>query len=349
MRAVPGFQGLRMHVVREPVSGRSYTVLVLETQSGVVGYGECARATEAATAHARRILAGSGVAAYEVIDRQLEAAPELRAAVNMALLDIAGKIAKAPVFQLLGGPTRSRARAMTRLDGASDEELAASLRRAKDARHRAFLVPAPVHPGRQQEFVNRTLRRLDALEAAAGDDCDFVLDAAGGLTPAIAAALSRALEGRHLLWFDEPVPVSNLSVAGRLSAESVTPLGFGQSIHDAGGFQDLLREGAIDVLRPDIRTHGVSGIRRLAALAETYYTAVAPHHDGGPVATAAALHLAACLPNFYIQQIPLPAAEEDRRMRASMTRRPVEVIQDGFAALPDGPGLGVEVDERILA
>ncbi len=349
MRAVPGFQGLRTHVVREPVSRRSYTVVVIEAGSGVMGYGECAGASEADVDQARRILADRDVTAYEVIDRQLETVPALRAGVNMALLDIAGKLAKAPVYQLLGGPTRNRARAMTRIEGSSDDELAASLRRAKGAGYRAFLVPAPEHPGQQQEFVNRTLRCVDALIAAGGDDCDFVLDAAGGLTPAIAAALSRALEGRHLLWFDEPVAVSNLSVAGRLSAESVTPLGFGRDIHDASSFQDLLREGVIDVLRPDIRRHGISGVRRLATLAETYYTAMAPHHDGGPVATAAALHLAACVPNFFIQQIPFPESEEDRRVRAAVTGRPVEVIEDGFAVLPDGPGLGVEVNERVLA
>jgi galactonate dehydratase len=86
----------------------------------------------------------------------------------------------------------------------------------------------------------------------------------------------------------------------------------------------------------------------MAALAETYYIAVAPHHDGGPVASAAALHLAASLPNFFIQQVPLPAADEDRRMRGELTTRSVEVVKDGFAALPAGFGLGIDVDTRAL-
>ena len=72
------------------------------------------------------------------------------------------------------------------------------------------------------------------------------------------------------------------------------------------------------------------------------------NHDGGPIATAAALHLAASLPNFFIQHIPLPADERDRRMRAELVSQPVETVRDGFAALPHGPGLGIEVNESAL-
>ncbi len=130
----------------------------------------------------------------------------------------------------------------------------------------------------------------------------------------------------------------------KISEESVAPLGFGREFTDGGPFQDLLREGLIDILRPDIVLHGIMGIRRLAAMAETYYTAVAPFHDGGPVATAAALQLAASIPNFFIQQIPFPSSDRDREMRAAITGGSVEVVEDGFAKLPRGPGLGIEVD-----
>jgi len=87
----------------------------------------------------------------------------------------------------------------------------------------------------------------------------------------------------------------------------------------------------------------------MAAMAETYYTAVAPYHDGGPIASAAALQLAASLPNFFIQQIPAPQAEEDIRMRASITGASIEAVKDGYASLPTGPGLGITVNEEALA
>ena len=85
--------------------------------------------------------------------------------------------------------------------------------------------------------------------------------------------------------------------------------------------------------------------RRVAAVAEPYYVPIAPYHDGGPIATAAALHLAASLPNFFIQQVPYPGAGEDRRMRTRLTGAPVETVQDGFLQLTTGPGLGISVNE----
>lgn len=329
--------------VREPVSGRVYTVVRLKTRAGLDGFGECAAVD--GLEQARGAVLGKPATAHEVVRKQLERMPGLRAAINMALLDILGKQAKAPIYQLLGGPTRNKARVMTRLSGATDGQLAASLRRAREAGFRAFLVPVhqPSATNQGQAFVHSVKRRLEALRAAGGEDVDFVLDGAGALSPGDAASLTRALEPFHLLWLDEPSRVSNLGVVRKLSAESVTPIGFGRHATGGGDFQDLLREEAADVLRPDISLHGITGVRKLAALAETYYTAVAPYHDGGPIATAAALHLAACLPNFFIQQIPFPEAEEDRRARAAVTVKPVEAIKDGFAVLPGGPGLGVEV------
>jgi galactonate dehydratase len=341
---------LRGFPLREPVSGRRYTVLQLRTESGLQGYGECAAASPAELAQARRIVLGKPATAFEVIRPHLAALPALQAAVNMALLDIVGKLAKAPVYQVLGGPTRNKARAMTPLIGSSEPALLVSLRRARQAGFRAFLVPLPPVLARNQgqAFVQATRRRLDALRAAAGDDADFVLEGAAALSPADAASLSTALERFHLLWFDEPCPLLNLAALRKLAGENVTPLGFGRLLDQPSQFQDLLREDAVDVLRPCLSVHGISQTRRIAAIAETYYIAVAPHHDGGPIATAAALHLAASLPNFFIQQIPLPEAPEDQRMRAELTTRSIETLTDGYAALPTGPGLGLEVNQQAL-
>jgi galactonate dehydratase len=190
--------------------------------------------------------------------------------------------------------------------------------------------------------------QVQALVKLLGDDRDFVLDAHGRLTPGDAASVAAAIEGSHPLWFDEPCSVSNLEVVRKISAETVVPVGFGRGIADPGVFQALLREGLVDVVRPDIAVHGISGARRIAALAETYYVAIAPHHDGGPVATAAALHLAASVPNFFIQHVPYPEAAADREMRAAIVAAGLETPRDGFLELPRGPGLGIEVNEEAL-
>jgi galactonate dehydratase len=341
---------MRAWRLREPVSGRAYAVIRITTKSGLRGYGESGEVSDRDLAQAKQFIAGKPATATEVVRRQLASLPLLAAAVNVAMLDITGQIAKAPVYQVLGGPTRNKARAFTLLYGASEEELAGSMQRARAAGFRAFGVPLPPVQARNQgqAFVHHVRQRVEALRSAAGADADFVLDGAGSLTPGDAASVSTALERFHLLWFDEPCPISNLSAVRKLADENVTPLGFGRHIRTSGNFQDLLREDALDILRPSLALHGITQIRRMAALAETYYVAVAPYHDGGPIATAAALHLAASLPNFFIQQIPLPAAEEDRRMRAALTVTPVEVVKDGFAPLPASPGLGISVNEEAL-
>jgi galactonate dehydratase len=336
---MPEISGLELFPLREPVSRRAYTVVRVSTRGGPAGYGECAAADPTDVIRARSILLGKEATAYEALRLPLAGAPSLAGAVNMALLDITGQAAKAPVYQVLGGPTRNKARAVARGDAAA----------ARRAGYRAAFVATPPSVARNQgkAFVEATRRRMEELRATAGEDFDFVLDGAGALTPGDAAGIAAALERFHLLWFDEPCLVSNLRTIRKIAGECVTPLGFGRDVHTAGGFQDLLREDAIDILRPDLGRHGISAIRRMAAIAETYYVAVAPRHQGGPIATAAALHLAASLPNFFAQEVPLPEADEDRRMRAEIAN--VETVRDGYLPLLTGPGLGIQVNPDALA
>ena len=341
---------LRTYRLREPVSGRTYTVLRLETRGGLAGYGECADITPRDLAAMLEAVRGKPATQFATVRYQLENAPAgLMAALNMAMLDVAGRSVNAPVYQVLGGPTRNKCRALAPLEGADDSALAASVRRAHDAGYRAFLVPAPAPAARNQgqAFVLAARKRLDTLREAAGAGADFVLDCGGALVPGDAASLATAFERYHLLWLEEPCPPLNLGALKKIAAENVTPLGIGRSIQQPSAFQDLLREEAIDILRPDISLNGISRIRQMAAIAESYYTAVAPYHNGGPVATAAAIQLAASLPNFFIQQIPFPQAEQDRKMRAEIAGN-MERIQDGFAVLPSGPGLGITVNEKAL-
>ncbi len=336
--------------VREPVSKRAYTCLRLRTRSGAAGYGECRRTSSSDLSTLRAAIQGKEASSFESIRRGLSVAASALAGLDMARLDLVGKFTKAPAYQVLGGPTRNQARALARIEGGTDDALVSAVTQARAAGHRAFLLPVPAtrSPNHSATLVNATRQRLDRVRAAAGEGCDFALDAAGQLTPGDASSLSAALERTHLLWFDEPCPLSNLGAASKIAGENVTPVGFGRFASEAGVFQDLLRGDAVDVVRPDIGHHGISQIRRISAVAEPYYVAVAPFHEGGPIATAAALHLAASLPNFFIQQIPFVAAEEDRRMRARLAGEGVESIKDGFLQLPQGPGLGIRVNEAAF-
>ena len=341
---------LESYRLREPSSGRSYTVLRLRTRGGLEGYGECSEATSAEVAPVLAAVRGKEATQFESVRYHLKNAPPgVVAGLNMAMLDVVGRSVKAPVYQVLGGPTRNKCRALAPLEGASDTDLVASLRRARDAGFKAFQVPSPPSkaPNQGQAFVLAARKRMDTLRDAAGAGADFVLDCGGSLVPGDAASLAAAFEHFHLLWLEEPCAPLNLGALKKIAAENVTPLGIGRWIHQPSGFQDLLREEAIDILRPDLAFNGISQIRQMAAIAESYYTAVAPYHNGGPIASAAAFQLAASLPNFFIQQIPFPQAEQDRKMREAIAG-PVEVIKDGFAVLPAGPGLGITVNEKAL-
>ncbi len=335
--------------VREPVSRRAYTILRLRTRSGAIGYGECAGISASDLTGLRAAIPGKEASSFESIRRGLAVSSPALAALDMAMLDLLGKFTNAPVFQVLGGPTRYQARALARIEGETDDAVVAAVTHARAAGHKAFMIPVPAAEARNHSatLVAATRQRLDRVRSAAGEGSDFVLDAAGKLTPGDCSTLAAAFERLHLLWFDEPCPLSNLTAAYRIASENVTPVGFGR-FAEPGVFQSLLCSDAIDVVRPDIARHGISQARRISALAETYYVAAAPFHDGGPIATAAALHLAASLPNFFIQQIPCPLAAEDRRMRARLAGESIETVQDGFLRLPRGPGLGIAVNEAAL-
>ena len=262
----------------------------------------------------------------------------VRGGLNIALLDIVGKATKAPIYRVLGGPTRNKARAITRLYGSSDDALQSDLEKQLTAGFRAFLIPIPAMP------AARAIRAasLFALPQHGSKRCAPLpqlrtspLKAHAQLTP------GRRSQPRRGRW-RACIRFGSTSLVRfpiwRRFAKSLRKPSFpwvsGARISDPGTFQDLLREGLVDLLRPDLLTHGISGVRRLSAMAETYYVDVAPWHEGGAIAHAAALHAAASMPNFFIAQSPNPGVGA--------------APHDGFFALPKGPGLGIEVDEKTF-
>ena len=354
--------GVDAQALREPGGGRTYVIVTVKTSAGVEGVGEMSAHPDPATAVARlnhhmpRII-GQDALSAEAVRNVLAASGDaagvapVQAAVNMALLDILGKVTKASVYEVLGGPTREKARALAQLHGSGEAELKRSLASAHAAGFRAFSAPLtlPQGPTRGRTFYSDARKLLEALRNEGGEDSDFVLDCDGQLTASEGAGLADAFERFHLLWLDEPTAEINYGAFAKIAGENVTPVGMGRTFSDNARFQDLLREDAIDVFRPDIARMGVSEIRKGAALAEVYYVAVAPYHRGGPVATAAALQAAASLPNFFIQEVPRPLDERDIRMRRELIGADLEKPTDGFFALPEGPGLGVTLNPDAVS
>lgn len=322
---------LRAWAVRQPGDGASWIVVRLDTAAGISGWGETAGGPE----EARALEAAKG----GLLGRDASAIEPLRlanasAALNLAALDVLGKLCKAPVYDVVGGATRTKARALARLGA----DWTASLRRIRDAGFRAAVIPLalPDGPARGRGFYTRVREDLEKLRTAGGGEVDFVLDAGSKADAAEVAGLARELESFHLLWIEGP---------GTPGAESSTPVG--RDAADVAGVQELLTADAVDVLRPDVGRWGITQARKAAALAETYYVAVAPRSAGGPIATAAGLQLAASIPNFFALEVPFPADERDRRLRRELAGG-IEDVKDGWLELPSEPGLGVSVDVEAL-
>lgn len=240
---------LRLASVREPVGGNRYSLLRITTRSGLIGWGECAYEPNADVKALQSRWLGKPANVYAMITSSIPC----RAALDIALLDILGKAANAPIYRILGGPTRNKVRAYS---SPFSQAFPVAV----------IDVPVPTSRNQGKAYQNRILELVGALPA----DRDFVLEGSGLLTPGDAASVAKTVELKHPLWFDEPCSHSNVEAVRKISGETVVPLGFGHGIDDPGVFQSLLREGLIDVVRPDIAIFGITGVRRIAALAEPY-------------------------------------------------------------------------------
>ena len=214
-----------------PIAGSSYVVLQVRTQSGLVGYGECKEFSSPELKATREVAMGRPASAYETLRPLVP--QNAQAAIDMALLDILGKATKAPVYRVLGGPTRTKARAIVRLAGTSDDELEKDLAEATRVGFRRVPGPIPTPAARNQgsAYIQAGVARFKAMRAAA-PDADFAFECSDQLTPSDTATLAAAVESMHPLWFDAPCPVTNLSTLHKIADETVVPLGFGRDISE---------------------------------------------------------------------------------------------------------------------
>lgn len=267
--------------------------------------------------------------------------------IEQALWDIKGKKLGVPVYELLGGPTRQRVRAYTHLHGATPEEAAANAVALVEQGFTGLkLGPGRVSPDRDARALIRDFaRKLERVRQAIGPDIALMVDNHGQFTPDQAIALMRAIAPYDLLFYEEPVPPDDITPLERVAQErDGMPLATGERLFTKWGYRDLLERQLVDIVQPDIcHAGGILELRKIAALAETYYVKVAPHNPNGPVATAASVHLAASIPNFLILEVALSQPYRDQAQAVGLT------IKDGWIELPTRPGLGVELDYDVIA
>lgn len=264
-------------------------------------------------------------------------------ALDIALWDLEGKRLGVPVARLLGGAIRTRLRAYAShwLQGADTPE--AAFEGAREAVRRGFSAfkfrPFSAEGLRRNEAAE--FRRAAALMEAARDgagDAEIFIECSEFLSPRTAPMLDAALQPYRPGWFEEPIPFENARAMANLQRELRTPIATGERLLSRFEYRELLEQGGCRIVQPDLmHAGGFTEIRKIAALADTWYVPVAPHNPGGPICTAAAMHLAATVPNFLI----LEQMEPQRALRDRASSVPIR-LEDGHLLLPEGPGLGIE-------
>jgi D-galactarolactone cycloisomerase len=270
--------------------------------------------------------------------------------IDVALWDIKGRHFGVPVSVLLGGRVRDRVEAYAtgafRRDGTDRAEaIAAEVAGYRDEGFRAVKVKIGFG-------VEDDLRVLQAARAAIGPDVTLMADANHGYDAGEAIDLGRRAAPLGLAWLEEPVVPENLSAYARVRSSQTVPIAGGETWHGRWAMNDALTAGAVDILQPDLcGVGGFTEMRRVADLAVLAGVRLVPHVWGTGIQIAASLQwLSAQLPDPLRPEPRAPLLEFDRTenpFRQAVLTQPIE-HDGGFVAIPDGPGLGVEVDRDAL-
>jgi L-alanine-DL-glutamate epimerase-like enolase superfamily enzyme len=364
-------------------ANRNWVLMKVFTDEGIVGLGEwSADASPGAFQRLKQALIGRDPMAVNALHHEvLWAMQGLGAGVEIALWDIAGKKLGVPMHQLLGGQLRHRVRvycdahsgdfwtaedyarrwAEVRQSGTLDPVYEPD---AYEARARALVaegftaikfdldVPNPWKMDVHDRSISRRehehiIALVERVRGAVGPYVDVAFDLHGSFNLADALRICKDVEHLDLWWMEDPVrwEWGNVDALAKICMQTETPICTGELLYGAKLHRELVVKGACDLLEPDIPlSGGPIEIRRIAELADMYYMSIAPHNMNSPITAIAAAHICATIPNFlaleyHSRNIPLWSRMLDLK----------NPIREGYIAVPQGPGLGVSLDEDEIA
>ncbi len=346
-------------------------VKVLTDQPGLYGWGEATlewhtRAVVGAIEDLAQLLIGHDPTRIEYLWQMMyrqhfwHANGIVRATalsgIDIALWDILGKIHGVPVHRLWGGPVRDYVRLYCHLGGGKMEDFyetdPADARRFAELATQAvadgftafksMAVPEtmPIEGNRPIRYAEACVR---AMREAVGDDIDIMVDCHARPSPRMGLLFAKALEPYNLYWFEEPCWPETMDSIADVQRAVKTPIATGERMISQHAFRELLEKRAASVLQPDI-THcgGLSEARRIAAMAEAYRVALAPHNPQGPVSTAASLEFGFATPSYIICE----TVHSDVPWRQDVVTESFTVEKKGRIVRPGTrPGLGIEINE----
>ena len=345
----------------KPIAMDRYLFVKISTDEGITGYGESGawgflEPSQSAIEKFGQYLIGMDPLLIEHHWQYMYRFSHFRgaaimgaiSALDIALWDIAGKHFGVPVYQLLGGKTRDKARVYYHVFGSTRKELVDGVKAAKDE---GFTAVGHLTPFLDEDrdipyFKTHSSMISEAIDAVrmyretVGDEVDLCIEIHRRLSPAEAVVLAKGIEEFHPLFYEDPILPENFDAMALVAQGSSVPIATGETLHSIHEFQMLLSRGAVQYIRPDVcLAGGITHTKKIAALAEAHYVGVVPHNPLGPISTAACLQIAASIPNFTIQEYPLGEHEPPK---SEIVNKPLE-LEDGFLIIPDAPGIGIEI------
>ena len=339
-----------------------YLLVTVETDAGITGIGESGtwgflEASESAIEKFGRYLVGENPLRIEHHWQYMYRFSHFRgaaimgalSAIDIALWDIMGKHFDVPVHQLLGGKVRDRARVYYHVFGDTTETLLAGI---IDARERGFTAVGHLTPFLDEErdvpyFKTHADKIGDAIETvrryreAVGTGVDLCIEIHRRMTPAEAVQLGLGIEEFHPYFFEDPITPDNFDEMAYVAGKINIPIATGERFTSLWEFQMALSRNSVQYIRPDVcLVGGISGARKIAALAEANHVGVVPHNPLSPVSTAACLQIAATAPNFALQEYPIG---EDAPPKSDMVSGMAEHDGNGYLVISDAPGIGIEL------
>lgn len=354
----------RIREVECLIVDRAYPFVIVQTEDGLIGVGECfrrsPRVVKAAVDTVLRplIIGKNALDIGSLWDQMLEACrwsgpvgsllPAV-AGVDIALWDILGKSLNAPIHRLLGGKRRDRIRfyaSSLRRDLSVEEEV----RRAADLVEQGWAA-YKFHGALTADIddpADHTVAKAAALRAALGDKVDIMVDVNGAYSRHRALLVGLELERLGVFHFEEPVNADDLDGLAHVADRLAMPIAAGEMCHTHQQFHELAQRGRVDILQPDIvKVGGFTELARIETIASTFNLPITVHNTQPTISTVAHLHFcAASASTPYAQEYnvdPVPIRDEHQILMTALQIEP-----GGFIRVPDGPGLGIEVDLPLM-
>ncbi|MGO3150963.1 galactonate dehydratase [Glutamicibacter sp. BW77] len=274
------------------------------------------------------------------------------AGIDQALWDIKGKALGVPAYELLGGKVRDKIRVYSWIGGDRPSDTAAA---AKSAVDRGFTA-VKMNGTEELQYIDTwdkvqgCLENVQAVRDAVGENVGIGVDFHGRVHKPMAKVLLRELEQYKLMFIEEPVLSENIGSMLEPLRNSSTPIALGERLFSRWDFKDVLASGAVDIIQPDpSHCGGITEARKIASMAEAYDVAVALHCPLGPIALAANLQIDAGAYNAFIQEQSLGIHYNESNDLLDYVNDPsVFAYEDGMVAIPEGPGLGIDVNEEYV-